>query len=150
MKSRTAGHLETDFAIDHMTPDSTPSTPNPLKERDPELFMEIEGFRARFEEILLDTLDNVLHSPRYRDRGHFLPRDDVRAIARVIRFLTSDSWTEDHVDQFDASWRDAMRSEFFAEAWESSRFRIENAVETARTQLIEARGVSGCTQGTFW
>src|SRR6266446_5474875 len=110
-----------------MTPDSPPSTPNPLKERDPELFLEIEDFRLRFEEILLDTLDSVLDNPRYRDRGHFLLRDDVRAIARVVRVLTSDSWTEDQLDQFDPSWRDAMRSDFFAEAFETIRFRVENA-----------------------
>jgi hypothetical protein len=133
-----------------MTPDSPPSTPNPLEERDPELFMEIEGFRARFEEILLDNLDNVLDNPRYRDRGHFLPRDDVRAIARVVRFLTRDSWTEDQLDQFDASWRDAIRSDFFAEAFETIRFRVENAIQTARTCLVDARGVGSCTQGTFW
>ena len=109
-----------------------------------------EDFRARFEEMLLDTLDNVLDNTRYRDRGHFLPRDDVKAIAQVVHVLTSDSLTEDQLDQFDGSWRDAMRSDFFAEAWESNRFRIENAVETARTRLVEARGVSNCTQGTFW
>ena len=103
-----------------------------------------------FEESLLDTLDNVLDNPRYRDRGHFLPRDDVRAIARVVRVLTSDSWTEDQLDQFDTSWRDAMRSDFFAEAFETMRFRIENAVKTARVRLVESRGVGGCTQGTLW
>jgi hypothetical protein len=133
-----------------MTPDSPPSTPNPLKERDPELFKEIGDFRARFEEILLDKLDNVLDGPRHWDRGHFLPRDDVRAIARAVRVLTSDSWTEDQLDQFDASWRDAMRSEFFAEAWESNRFRIENAVHTARARLIETSVVGGVTQGAVW
>ena len=133
-----------------MTPDSLPSTPNPLKERHPEVFMEIDGFRLRFEEILLDKLDNVLDNPRHRDRGHFLPRDDVRAIARVVRVLTSDSWTEDQLDHLDASWRDAFRSEFFAEAFETIRFRIENAAETARKRLVEARGVGSCTQGTLW
>ena len=133
-----------------MTPDSPPFTPNALKERDSELFMEIAEFRARFEEILLDKLDNVLDNPRYRDRGHFLPRDDVKAIARVVRVLTSDSWTEDQLDQFDASWRDAMRSDFFAEAFEPIRFRVENAVKTARARLVETRGVGGCMQGMFW
>ena len=133
-----------------MTPDSPLSTPNPLKVRDSELFMEIENFRARFEEILFDKLDNVLDSPRYRDRGNFLPRDDVKAIARVVRVLTSDSWTEDQLNQFQASWRDAMRSDFFAEAFESIRFRVEYAVGAARAHLVEIRGVGACTQGTFW
>jgi len=133
-----------------MTPDSPLSTPNALKERDPDLFVEIEDFRARFEEILLDKLDNVLDNPRYRDRGHFLPRDDVRAIARVIRVLTSDSWTEDQLNQFDASWRNAMRSDFFAEAFETIRFRVENVVETARARLVEVHHVAGFTQGTLW
>lgn len=133
-----------------MTPDLAPSTPNLLKERDPELLGEVKDFRVRFEEMMFDTLDNVLDNPRFRDRGHFLPRDDVRAIARVIRVLTNESWTEDQLDQFDATWRDAMRSGFFAEAWESCRFRIQNAVETARTRLVEARSVRGCTQGMLW
>ena len=133
-----------------MTPDLPPSTPNPLKERDSELFIEIKDFRARFEEILLDKLDNVLDTPRYHDRGHFLPPEDVTAIAWVVRVLTSDSWTEDQLDQFDASWRDAMRSDFFAEAFEPIRFRVENAVGSTRARLIEPRGVGDCTQGTFW
>jgi hypothetical protein len=133
-----------------MTPDSPSSIPNTLKLRDPDLFTEIQDFRARFEEMLLDKLDNVLDNPRYLDRGHFLPRDDVRAIAWVIRVLTSDRWSEDQLDQFDASWRDAMRSDLFAEAFESIRFRIRNAVDAARNHLIEEPGNSGVTQGTLW
>jgi hypothetical protein len=133
-----------------MTPDSPSSTPNTLKVRDPELFAEIQDFRVRFEEMLLDKLDNVLASPRYGGRGHFLPDGDVRAIAWVVRVLTSDSWTEHQLDQFDTSWRDAMRSDFFAEVFESIRFRIRNAVDAARNRLVETRGVGDITQGTLW
>jgi hypothetical protein len=133
-----------------MTPEPEPSTPNAIKERDPELFKEVQEFRARFEDILLDKLDNILDNPAFRDRGHFLPRDDVKAIAQVIRVLTRDSWTEEHLDQFDTTWRKAMRSDFFAEAFESIRFRIENAVDTARARVLERPGMSGATQGTLW
>src|SRR5438046_3013728 len=119
-----------------MTPEPEQSTPNALKERDPELFNEVQEFRARLEETLLDKLDNILDNPAFRDRGHFLPRNDVKAIAQVIRILTRDSWTEEHLDLFGAAWREAMRSDFFAEAFEATRFRIENAVNTARTRLL--------------
>ena len=112
--------------------------------------MEVMDFRTRFEELLLDKLDNVLDNPRYRDRGHFLPRDDLKAIAQVVRVLTSDSWTEENLDQFDTKWREALRSDFFAEAFESVRFRIENAVQTGRARLAAEPGPHGVTQGTFW
>ena len=133
-----------------MTPNIAPSTPNLLKERDPELFTEVKDFRARFEEMLLDKLDNILDNPRYRDRGHFLPRDDLKAIAQVVRVLTSDIWTEDSLDQLDAKWREALRSDFFADAFESVRFRIENAVQTGRASLTTEPGTNGVTQGTLW
>jgi hypothetical protein len=133
-----------------MTPAPEQSTPNALKERDPELFKEVDEFRARFEEILLEKLENVLASPTYRDRGNFLPHDDVKAIAYVLRVLTADSWKEDDLDQFDASWRIAMRSDYFAEAFESIRFRVMNATDAARERLIKESGNSGVTQGTLW
>jgi hypothetical protein len=133
-----------------MTPEPEEITPNALKERDPELFKEVGGFRARFEEMLLDKLDNVLDNPAFRDRNHFLPRDDVKTIAHVIRILTSDTWTDGQLDQFDVSWREAMRSDFFAEAFEPMRFRIENAVTTARARLLEQPSIGSFTQGTLW
>jgi hypothetical protein len=133
-----------------MTPEPRKSTPNALKERDPELFREVEEFRARFEEILLDKLDNVLDNPTCRDRGNFLPRDDVKAIAYVLRVLTAEFWQDQHLDQFDAAWRRAMRSDYFAEAFETSRFRVMNAVDAGRSRLVEKSGNSGVTQGTLW
>jgi len=133
-----------------MRSDSENSTPNVLKERDPELFRELDDFRARFEEMLFDKLDNVLNNPAYRDRGHFLPRDDLKAIAKVISALTREHWSEEHLDQFDAFWREAMRSDYFAEAFEPVRFRVRNAVETARNRLAEKAEISGVTQGTLW
>jgi len=129
---------------------SEQSTPNVIKERDPELFKELNEFRARFEEILCDKLDNVLGNPAYRDRGRFLPRDDLKAIAKVISVLTKEHWSEEHLDQFDAFWREAMRSGYFAEAFESVRFRVKHAVETARNRLAEKADISGVTQGTLW
>jgi hypothetical protein len=126
------------------------STPNVLKERDPALFTEVEDFRATLEEILLDKLDNVLNNPAFRHHGQFLPRDDLKAIAQVMSVLTRDSWGEEHLDQFDASWREAMRSDFFAAAFETKRFRIENAVNTARNDLSQKREVNSVTQGTLW
>jgi hypothetical protein len=133
-----------------MTPESESSTPNLLKERDARLFQEIKDFRAQFEEMLLDNVDNVLAGPRYRDRGNFLPRDDTRAIAQVISVLTREEWTAENLDQFDGSWRHAMRSGFFAEAFETIRFRIENAVNACRARLLEKPGVGSVTQGTLW
>ena len=133
-----------------MTPESKKSTPNAIKQRDPELFKEVEQFRARFEEILLDKLDNVLDNPAFRDRGNFLPRDDVKAIAYVLRILTADSWKDEQLNQFDASWRTAMRSDYFAESFESIRFRVMNAVDAARKRLVEKPATSGVTQGTLW
>jgi hypothetical protein len=132
-----------------MTPETEQSTPNALKERDLALFKEVQEFCARFEDLLLEKLDTILN-PAFRDRGHFLPRDDVKAIAQVLQVLTRDSWAEEHLHQFDAMWRKAMRSDFFAEAFESIRFRVENAVDTARTRLLERPGISGVSQGTLW
>jgi hypothetical protein len=133
-----------------MTPDTEPSTPNLIRERDARLFEELKDFRAQFEEILLDNVDNVLASPSYRDRGNFLPRDDTKAIAQVVRILTSEEWTAEQLEQFDGSWRHAMRSDFFAEAFESIRFRIETAVDVARARVLEKAEITGVTQGTLW
>jgi hypothetical protein len=127
-----------------------PDTPNLLKERDPDLFREVIDFRSRVEEILLDKLDNVLDNPGFRDRGHFLPRDDLKSIAQVIRVLTKDSWSPKDLNDFDSSWRNAMKSDFFAEAFESIRFRIENAVNTTRARQVEKEVNNGITQGTLW
>jgi hypothetical protein len=133
-----------------MTPDAVPCTPNVLKERNPDEFKGVEEFRALFEEMLLARLEDVLCNPRFRDRGHFLPRDDVRAIAQVLHVLTRKSWTKDDLDRFDASWRDAMRSDLFAEAFESVRHRIQNAVHAGRESLAEQHGARDVTQGTLW
>ena len=133
-----------------MVPDAVPSAPNVLKERNPDEFREVEDFRLRFEEMLLVKLDDVIDNPRFRDRGKFLPRDDLKTIAQVLRVLTHDSWTEADLDRFDASWRDAMQSDFFAEALESIRFRIENAVRSARARLAESRGGGVYEQGELW
>jgi hypothetical protein len=133
-----------------MTPEPEKSTPNALKERHHDLFKEVDEFRARFEEILLDKLDNVLDNPAYRDPCNFLPRDDVKAIAYVLRVLTADSWQNELLDQFDASWRKAMRSDYFAEAFESIRFRVITAVDAARVRLVENPANGGVTQGTLW
>ncbi|HZZ78908.1 MAG TPA: hypothetical protein VFE62_10345 [Gemmataceae bacterium] len=133
-----------------MTSGSASSITNILEERDPDVLLELREFRARFEEMLLDTLDHVTDNPRYRGRGQFLPPDDIRAIAREVRILTADSWTQDHLDQFDASWRDAMRSDLFAEAFESIRFRIENAVNAARILLADRRTPAFTVQPTLW
>jgi hypothetical protein len=133
-----------------MMPDEVPSTLNLLKERNPDVFREVEDFRARFEEMLLAKLDDVISNPRFRDRGHFLPAEDVKAIAQVLHVLTRDSWTEANLDCFDAFWWNAIRSDLFAEAFESIRFRIENAVSLARTRLAESRGLANCKQGELW
>jgi hypothetical protein len=128
------------------------TTPNPLKERAPDLFKEIEEFRARLENILLADLDSVLDNPAFRDRGHFLARDDLRAIARVVRILTKESWNEADVNQFDAAWRDALRCDYFGDAFESIRHRIQACVQAAPT-LREPEVTAQApkvTQPTLW
>jgi hypothetical protein len=125
-------------------------TSNQLKERHPDKFKEVQEFRARFEEMLLAKLEDVIGNPRFPDRGHFLPREDARAIAHVLEVLTRDSWTEYDLNQFSANWREAMRSDLFAEAFESIRFRIENAIGLARARLAEFRGAGEFQQGELW
>jgi hypothetical protein len=136
--------------FDCMKPDAVPFTSNFLKGRNPDEFREVEDFRARFEEMLLVKLDDVIDNSHFRDRGHFLPPEDVKAIAQVLHVLTRDSWTNADLDRFDTSWRDAMQSDFFAEAFESIRFRIENAVRSARARLAESRGAVNYEQGELW
>ena len=126
------------------------SIPNVLMKHDRSLFDEIRAFRARFEEILLADVDRVLDDPSFRDRGSFLPPDDTIAIAQVIRVLTKEEWTFDDLDRFAAFWRDAMRSNFFADEFESIRFRVENAVNAGRSRLNETNRASTVTQGTLW
>jgi hypothetical protein len=133
-----------------MTAEPKTSVPNVLMEQDRSLFDEIQAFRARFEDILLADVDRVLDDPRFRDRGNFLPLEDTKAIARVIRVLTKTEWTLDDLDCLAAFWRDAMRSDFFAEAFESIRFRVENAVNAGRSRLNETNRASTVTQGTLW
>jgi hypothetical protein len=133
-----------------ITPELEHTTPNAIKDRDPELFQEVKDFRARFDEIVADSLDNVLDNPVFRDRGRFLPRDDLKTIAGVLRILTRDDWSEENLDQFDSFWRQAMQSDFFVEAFETIRFRIRNAVETGRNALYDKRTVSSVSQGTLW
>ena len=130
-----------------------PSMPNLLKERDPELVKELSAFRSRLGDLLLDKLDAVLDDPLFRDRGKFLPLEDLRPIAHILRILTKDSWTEEDLDLFDASWRDACRSDLFGDEFESSRHCIKIATESARMRLLEEQtGAEELTmrQPTLW
>jgi hypothetical protein len=132
---------------------ATPTTPNALKEHAPDLFHDIEDFRARLENILLVKLDSVLDNPACRDRGHFLPRDDLRAIAHVVRILTKESWNEEDFVRFEAGWREAMRCDYFADAFESIRHRIQALVENGRAKLLEPKvpaTAAKVTQRTLW
>lgn len=119
-------------------------------QHDRSLFDEVRVFRARFEEILLADVDRVLDDPRFRDRGNFIPPEDTKAIAQVIRVLTKQDWSLDDLDRLAASWRDAMRSDFFAEAFESIRFRVDNTVNAGRSRLNETNRASSVTQGMLW
>lgn len=133
-----------------MTAEPTTSIPNVLMQHDRSLFEEVQTFRARFEDILLADVDRVLDDPQFRDRGFFLPPGDIVAIAQVIRVLTKEEWVLDDLDRLAACWRDAMRSDFFAETFESIRFRVENAVQEGHHRLTEPRGTRGVTQGSLW
>ena len=53
------------------------------------------------------------------------------------RVLVKDQWTQQDFDTFDTYWRDAIRSEFFAEEFEAERHKIQASVQTARTKLKE-------------
>jgi hypothetical protein len=133
-----------------MTTERKTSIPNVLMQHDRSLFEEVQAFRARFEDILLATVDRVLDDPQFRDRGNFLPPEDTKAIAQVIRVLTKEEWGLDDLDRIAASWRDAMRSDFFAEAFESIRFRVEKAVSAGRSRLNEMNRAGTVTQGLLW
>lgn len=123
------------------------TTPNPLKTRDAELFDELTRFRARFEGICIAPLDTLLNDRTSCDRGHFLPREDIKAVAHILQILTKNSWTPTDIAKFDEFWRHTMRSDFFADEFESSRFRIQGAVDAARTELAEHPIVE---QPTLW
>ena len=121
------------------------STPNLLKARDPELARELKAFRSRLGDLLLDRLDTLMASPRFRE----LPLDlgDLNAIARVLSVLDKESWTQADLDAFDDDWRAAMRSELFGGEFESSKHRIQASVDAARRHLLEEPEVA---QGTLW
>jgi hypothetical protein len=130
-----------------MVPGPRLATSNPLTRRDPELAKELTAFRARLGELLFDKLETALGRPEFRGGRSLFDLDDLKAVLQVLRVLAKPSWTEDDLDLFDENWRDAMRSNLFGAEFESSRFRIQNAVETARIQLLEEPAV---IQSTLW
>src|SRR5438132_1604846 len=98
-----------------------PSTPNPLKKRDPELVKSFAAFRSRIGDILLDSLAPVLTDPGFRARHAPDILADLHAAAQVLRVLMKDEWTEQDLDTFDTYWRDAIRSDLFADEFEAER-----------------------------
>ena len=137
---------------------SNPSTPNPIKQRDPELVKRLASFQSRLGTILLDSLAPLLADPGFRTRHapDFLA--DIHAAAQILRILVQDEWTEHDLDTFDTYWRDACRSDLFAEEFEAERHRIQACVEIARTKLLERETTTArtttkpqkMTQGTLW
>jgi hypothetical protein len=133
------------------------ATPNPLKERDPELVANIEAFRSRLGEILLESLAPMFAHPAFR-RRHDVPDvlADLHAAAQVLRVLVQDQWSEQDLKTFDTYWRDAMRSDLFGEEFEAEKFRIQSSVQAARTKLLEPvdpvtpSKVKKLTQRTLW
>jgi hypothetical protein len=125
--------------------ESDVTTANILKARDPELAKELKAFRSRLGDLLLDKLDRLMASPRFRE----LPLDlgDLNAIARVLSMLDKEYWTEADLNAFDDDWRAAIRSEMFGGEFESSKHRIQAAVVAARRHFLEEPGIA---QGTLW
>jgi len=117
-----------------MTAAKTPSTPNPLKQRDPSLAKSLAAFQLRFGNMLLDTLAPLLDDPAFRShQGEDL--GDLRAVAQILRVFAKDKWTEQDLETFDTHWRDASRADLFADEYEADRHRIQILVETARSKL---------------
>jgi hypothetical protein len=137
-----------------------PSTPNPLKKRDPELVKHLATFRARIGGILLDSLAPSIADPRIRARRAPDVLEDLHAAALVLSVLIKDRWTEKDLGTFYTYWRDAIRSDVFGEELECERHRIQTSVETARTKLLatEAETTTAkakskppkATQHTLW
>ena len=136
----------------------SPSVPNPLKQRDPELFKSFAALQAHIGDVLLDSLAPLLADPHIRARhapGYFA---DLHAVAQVLRVLVKPRLTEHDLDLFDAHWRDAIRSGLGAE-FEADKHRIQAAVDTARTRLTppepevdeqEPAKPAHITQRTLW
>lgn len=116
---------------------SIPATPNPLKRRDPELVKNFAAFRSRIGDALLDSLAPALADASFRARlgSEFLA--DLYAAARVAQVLAKEKWTERDLDTFDRYWRDASRSDYFADEFECERHRILACVDDARAKLHE-------------
>jgi hypothetical protein len=113
-----------------------PSTPNPLKKREPELVKHLATFRARIGGILLDSLAPALADPKTRARRAPDVLEDLHAAGQVLSVLIKGRWTEQDLDTFDAYWRDAIRSDVFGEELECERHRIQTSVAAARTKLL--------------
>jgi hypothetical protein len=144
-----------------MHPDEhqNPSTPNPLKKRDPELVKHLAAFRSRIGGILLDSLAPSLADPKLRARRTPDVLEGLYAVAQVLSVLVSNRWTEKDLDVFDTYWRDAIRSDI-GEELECERHRIQAAVEAARTKLLALKAETAnsetkskppkVTQKTLW
>jgi hypothetical protein len=124
---------------------SNPSTPNPLKKRDPELVKHLAAFRSRIGGILLDSLAPSLADPKLRARGAPDVLEDLYAVAQVLSVLVKNRWTEKDLDSFDTYWRDAIRSDI-GEEFECERHRIQAAVEAARTKLLALEAETANTE----
>lgn len=129
------------------------TTPNPLRDRDPDLVDNLTSFRGRIGDLLLDTLAPMFADSR--SRAEYGPGflAELHAAAQVLRVLVKEKWTEQDLDTFDKYWRDAMRSEIFADEFEAERHRIQACVNTARTSMIEQAEQaipSKTTQPTLW
>jgi hypothetical protein len=104
-------------------------TPNPLFNREPELVERLAEFRDLANYMLLDKLAAaILRDPSFRAETSPHPLEDVRSTALVLRMLTKISWDQSDMRVFDACWKEATRSELFADEFEAERHFIEQNV----------------------
>jgi hypothetical protein len=134
-----------------VTEAENPSTPNPLKRRDPALAKSLAAFRSRLGDMLLDKLAPLLDDPAFRSReGQEL--GDLRAVAQVLRVLAKANWARQDLETFDTYWRDASRSGLLADEFEADRHRIQHSIQTARKQLFKTADAKPLSmrQPTLW
>jgi hypothetical protein len=128
--------------------DKAPSTLNPLAVRDRELLRQLNLFRGKLADVLLEVFQSLLDDPRCRLGNQLEPLEGIHAAAQVVRVLTKDAWTEEDLNVFEAHWQAAIRSPLFGGEFEADRHRLQLLAKTAREQLIEAE--KGVKQPTLW
>lgn len=111
-------------------------TENPLFENDPNLVERLVQFRDLANQMLLDKLAAaILRDASFRAEACPHPFEDVRSTALVLRVLTKTSWDKSDMRVLDACWKEAIRSDLFADEFEAERHFIQQNIDEARKEL---------------